>query len=187
MKRIAMLGMALLAVVAIGGANAISVSANGHEFIASKLGKTKSKGPSSQVQAFKSSGFAIECAAVTGSGEITETHSTTHKEALTFSGCTGLGGGVSVSTADFDYNANGPATLEKRVLIAPEGMSCEIVIEPQTVEGLTYENVSGKLKSNSSIGKIKIKPTSSECGNGTEASYVGTINAELEGGTLEWK
>jgi hypothetical protein len=185
MKRIAMLGMALLAVVAIGGANAISVSANGHEFIASKLGKTKSQGSGTQV--FRASGFAIECATVTGSGTITETHSATHKEALTFGECTGFGGGVSVSTADFDYNANGPATLEKRVLIAPEGMSCEIVIEPQTVEGLTYENVSGKLKSNSSIGKIKIKPTSTACGTATEASYSGTINAELEGGTLEWK
>jgi hypothetical protein len=186
MKRIATLGMAVLAVLAIGGANAISVSASGHEFIASKLGKTKSKG--SGIQVFKASGFAIECSSVTGTGEITELHSTTHKEALSFSGCSGLGGDVSVSTADFDYNANGPATLEKRVLIDPEGMSCEIVIEPQTVEGLTYENVSGKLKSDSNISKVKIKATSSACGSATEASYSGTINAELlEGGTLEWK
>ncbi|HTA12330.1 MAG TPA: hypothetical protein VK765_02830 [Solirubrobacteraceae bacterium] len=187
MKRIVMLGMALLAVVAIGGASAISVSASGHEFIASKLGKTKSKG--SGIQVFKASGFLIECSSVTGSGEITELHSTTHKEVLNFSGCSGLGGDVSVSTADFDYNANGPATLEKRVLIAPEGMSCEIVIEPQAVEGpLAYETVSGKLKSNSNVGKVKIKPTSAECGSATEASYSGTINAELlEGGTLEWK
>jgi hypothetical protein len=185
MKRIAVMGMALLVVLAIGGANAISVSASGHEFIASKLGKTKSKG--SGIQVFKASGFAIECSSVTGSGEITELHSATHKEALSFSGCTGLDGDVSVSTADFDYNANGPATLEKRVLIAPEGMSCEIVIEPQTVEGLTYETVSGKLKSDSSIPKVKIKPTSSSCGTSSEASYSGTINAELEGGTLEWK
>jgi hypothetical protein len=185
MKRIVMLGMALLAVVAIGGANAISVSASGHEFIASKLGKTKSKGSGTQV--FRASGFAIECSTVTGSGEITELHSTTHKEALSFSGCTGLGGSVSVSTADFEYSANGPAKLEKRVLIAPEGMSCEIVIEPQTVEGLTYETVTSKLKSTSSISKIKTKSTGEECGSGSEASYGGTINAELEGGTLEWK
>lgn len=186
MKRIVMLGMALVAALAIGGANAISVSASGHEFIASKLGKTKSKEVAMQI--FKTSSGSVECSVATGSGEITELHSATHKEAVTFSNCTGFGTSVNVSTADFEYNANGPAKLEKRVIIEPEGMTCDLVIEPQTVEGLSYETLTGgKLKSDSVIGKIKAKGTGGVCGSSTEASYAGTIDAELEGGTLEWK
>lgn len=186
MKRITMFGMILLVAGALAGASAVSVSASGHEFVASKTGKTKSKGTA--VQLFKTSAGTIECTTVTGSGEITELKSTTHKEVLTFSGCTGFGGGVKVSAADFEYNANGPAKLEKRVTLAPEGMSCEVLLEPQTVESLGYENSSGKLKSEAAIFKIHSKGTGGACGGeNTEGSYSGTIAAELEGGTLEWK
>jgi hypothetical protein len=185
MKRIMMLGMVLLMALAVGAGNAIPVSAQSHEFIASTTGKTKSKG--SGTQTFRTGSGVIECATVAGTGTITATHSTTHKEVLTFSGCTGFGGKVTVTPAHFEFNANGPAKLENEVEIHVSGTSCEVVLEPQTAESLGYENSSGKLKSEASITKIQAKGTGGVCGGGSEASYSGTILAELEGGTLEWK
>jgi hypothetical protein len=186
MKRIAMLGMALLAVVAIGGANAISVSASGHEFGASTSGKTVGHGTS--MQRFKTSAGTIECETVTGSGTISAGKAATHKEVLDFGECTGFGKPISVSPADFEFNANGPAKLEKEVKVTSPTLGCELIIEAQTVESLSYETASGgKLVSKASIGKVKAKGTGGVCGGATEASYTGTIEAELEGGTLEWK
>jgi hypothetical protein len=185
MKRIAMLGMALLAIVAIGGANAISVSASGHEFGASTAGKTVSHGTTEQV--FKTTAGTIECETVTGSGTISAGKAATHKEVLDFGECTGFSKKINVSPAYFEYNANGPAKLEKEVRVSSSTLSCELIIEPQTVESLSYEGTGGKLISKASIGKVKARGTGGVCGGATEASYTGTIEAELEGGTLEWK
>ncbi len=181
-----MLGMAILATLAIGGANAISVSASGHEFIASKTGKTKSKG-NSDPQIFSTPAGTIECLKASGTGEITALTSETHKETITYSECSGLGKSLTVSAAAFEFNANGPAKLEKQVVIKGPGLGCEILIEPQTDSSLGYETVSGDLKSKASISSIKIIGTGGLCGGDSEASYSGTIKGELEGGTLEWK
>ncbi len=186
MQRIMIFGMSLLSALAIAGASAVSVSASGHEFVASKLGTTKSKSTNAQV--FKTSAGTIECAEVTGTGTITSLKSEKHKEVLTYVNCTGFGGGIKISNADFEYNANGPAKLENKVTVTPEGLSCHVVIEPQTVESLSYEDDSGKLKSESTIMNVHSKGTGSSCGGeNTEGEFTGTIVAELEGGTLEWK
>ncbi len=185
MKRTTMLGMVILAALAIGGANAIPVSASGHEFIASKTGKTKSK--SSNTQTFNTPSGAIECLKASGTGEITALASETHKETISYSECTGLGKKLTVSAAAFEFNANGPVKLEKQVTIKGPGLGCEILIEPQTDESLGYETVSGDLKSKAAIANIHIVGTGGVCGGDSEASYSGTIKGELEGGTLEWK
>jgi hypothetical protein len=184
LKRMMMLGMVLVGASAIAGAGAMSVSAQSHEFIANKTGKTKGKG---ETQYFKTSSGTIECKKVTGSGEITSLKSATHKEVLQFEECTGFGKLLEISPAYFEFNADGPATLEKRVTIKSEALTCQIRIEPQTVESLGYENASGDLKSNASITNVKIAGTGGLCGGAGEASYSGTIQAELEGGKLEWK
>jgi hypothetical protein len=186
MQRITVFWMVLLSVFAIAGVSAVSVSANGHEFIASKTGKTKSKGTNGQI--FKTGAGTIECSTVTGTGEMSETKSVTHKEVLTYSGCVGFGMGITVSPAHFEYNANGSARLEKTVFVTPEGSGCEVLIEPQTLEKINYTNVSGKLTATASVGKIHSKGTGGACGGeNTEGSYSGSIQGELEGGTVEWK
>lgn len=184
-KRIMMLAMVLLGVAAIAGASAISVSAQSHEFIASKTGKTKSKGVGAQIIRFN--GQAIECTEASGTGEVTATSSATHKEAITFGGCTGFGGEVTISTADFEFNANGKAKLENSVTITVSGADCEVIAEPQTDESLTYSTSGSDLKSVAKIKGIALEGTGGECGGNKEASYAGTMEAELEGGTLSWK
>jgi hypothetical protein len=188
MRRIVILGVAMVAAFAVVAVDAISVSASGDEFVSSKAGKIKSKGGA---QKFKTSAGTIECSEVTGSSEVAsgELKSVTHKEVLTFVNCEGFGSTVTISTAHLELNANGSAKLEKRVALKPEGAGCEVFIEPQTLEGFGYSNVSGgKVKIEPDVLKIHSRGTGGACGGeNTEGSYSGTITSELEGGTVEWK
>jgi hypothetical protein len=186
MQRITMLGMALLAAFAIAGVSAVSVSASGHEFIASKTGKTKSKQTNAQV--FKTGAGTLECSEVSGTGEIKEGRSITHKEVLTYSGCTAFGTSAKLTAGHFEFNANGPVTLEKKITVTLTGGECELLIEPQTVEHASYENEGGKLKATATAFNIVSKGTGYDCGaENTEGSYSGSVLGELEGGSLEWK
>ena len=186
MQRITLFGMVLLSAFAIAGVSAISVSANGHEFIVSKTGKTKSKGTNAQF--FKTGAGTIECSTVSGTGEITETKAVTHKEVLTYSNCIGFGMTIKVTAAHFEFNANGSARLEKTVFVTPEGAGCEVLIEPQTLESLGYTNSSGKVTATATVTKIHSRGTGGSCGGeNTEGSYGGSIVGEVEGGTAEWK
>jgi hypothetical protein len=186
MQRITMFGLALLAALAVAAVGAASVSATGHEFIASKTGKTKGKNTNNQV--FTSALGTIECTTASGTGEIKSVASTTHKETITFSGCTDMSAVVKVTAAHFEFSAEGSAKLEKRVTMTPEGMSCEVLIEPQTVSGVTYSNGSGKITAEASASHIVSKGTGGVCGGeDTEGTYAGKVSGELEGGTVEWK
>ncbi len=187
MQRITMFGTALLATFAIVALNAASVSASGHEFYASKTGKTKSKSTNAQI--FKTGSGTLECKEVTGTGEMKEGKSTAHKEVFTYSGCYAFGGDVTISPAHFEFNANGPVTLEKRMIITVGDDECEILVEPQTVEHANYENKSGgKVEAEAVALKIHSVGAGNGCGgNNTEGSYDGSVLGELEGGTIEWK
>jgi len=188
MQRITMLGMALLAAFALVAVDAVSVSASGHEFIASKTGTTKSTQVNAQV--FKTGAGTLECAKVTGTGAISEGASITHKEVFTYSGCVAFGGKVTITPAHFEFNANGPVKLEKQVVISPASGECEILLEPQTVEHASYEDKSGgKVEAEASAVKIHSIGTGLGCGTGEnqEGTYKGKVLGELEGGTLEWK
>lgn len=187
MKRIVILGIALVASFSLVAVDAISVSASGSEFIASKTGKIKSK--QTNPQKFKTSAGTIECTEVTGSSEITELKSVTHTEILTFGGCTGFGGNITISSATLELNANGSAKLEKRVTMKPEGAGCSVLIEPQTMaSGVNYTNAAGgKVTVELTLTKIHSKGTGGSCGSteNTEGSYTGKLSSELEGGTIE--
>jgi hypothetical protein len=169
--------------------DAISVSASGDEFVASKAGKIKSKG---STQTFKTSAGTIECKEVTGSSEVgaSELKSVTHVEVLTFVGCKGFGDPVTITAAHLELNANGSAKLEKKVTLKPEGAGCEVLIEAQTLAGFGYSNAAGgKVNVEPAVTAIHSKGTGGVCGGeNTEGSYSGTIVSELEGGgTVEWK
>jgi len=187
MQRITMFGLALVAAYAVVAVSAVSVSASGHEFYASKTGKVKTKATDAQI--FKTSAGTLECTEVTGTGEIKEGKSISHKETLTYSGCSAFGGKVSITPAHFEFNANGSARLEKQVIITPIGEGCEILLEPQTVEGMGYANKSGgKVEATADAYKIRLVGTGGACGGeSNEATYSGSMLGELEGGTIEWK
>lgn len=187
MRRLMMVfGAVLLAAFSLVGASAVSVSASGDEFVTSTTGKTKSKG--TNVQKLKMGSSTIECTTASGTGEVKETKMTTHKEVVTFSGCSGLGVSLNITAAHFEVYASGSEKLESRVTISSESLTCEVFIEPQTLSGISYANSSGKVTSTASISGIHYAPTGGECGSkeGTNGSYTGKIQGELEGGTVEW-
>ncbi len=185
--RISMFSAVLLIGFAIAGVSAVSVSASGREFVASKPGRTRTKALNTQI--FKTAAGAIECTTATGSGEVTELKSLTRKEVITYSGCTGFGVIIKVSPAHFEFNANGSARLEEPIAISSESLDCEVMIEPQTLESLSYKNSAGKVRAIANVSGIHSMPTGGVCGTqeNTEGSYTGKIEAELEGGTVEWK
>ncbi|MCW3020291.1 MAG: hypothetical protein JWN10_2599, partial [Solirubrobacterales bacterium] len=120
--------------------------------------------------------------------EVKETKMVTHKEVLTYTGCTGFGVTLKISPAHFEFNANGSAKLESRVIVSSESLACEVLIEPQTLETLAYTTASGKVTAAANVTKIRSLGTGGMCGSeNTEGSYTGSIQAEVEGGTVEWK
>jgi len=187
MKRIVILGAALLTIFGVVAVDAVSVSASGDEFHASKAGKTKSKG--TDVQVFRTSAGSVECSEVTGTGTIAAGSSSSHKEVFTYSGCTAFGTTVKISSADFEFFASGAIKLENTVTVVPSTKECELVLEPQTVDGATYENRSGgKIEAEAEAEKVHSKGTGGNCGGtSTTGSYGGSDLGELEGGTIEWK
>jgi hypothetical protein len=188
MQRLMMIcGVVLLSAFTLTGVGAVSVSASGHEFITSKTGKTKSKGINTQK--FKTGAGTIECTTVTGSGEVKEpTKMAAHKEVLTYSGCIGFGVSLKVTPAHFEFNANGFAKLENQVVVSSASLTCEVLIEPQTLETIAYANESGKVKATANVSKIQSIGTGGTCGGeNNEGSYTGSILGELESGTVEWK
>jgi len=184
-----MLGFALLLALAVVGADAMSVSASEHEFVASASGKVTSKSTGTQV--FKAGGTKVECTSATGEGSVTEGKQTTNKEVIKYSGCTGSGiGKVTIGTVHFEFNANGSAKIENEVVVTPESGSCHVIIPAQSAESVTYSNESGgKVMATSKITKIASYGTGGSCGTEEETSgtYSGSIEAELSGGTLSWK
>jgi len=189
MQRIVMLGAVLAAVLAIVAVGAESVSATGSEFVASKVGKTKGKGTNAQI--FKTGAGTLECSTVTSSGEITELKSATHKETLTYGGCVAFGySKVKISAVDFEFSANESARLETAVTITPEGAGCHLTIPAQTVGGVSYENKPSKqITATVNAHGITSKGSGGVCGSeeNSEGSYTGTMTAELESGSVEWK
>jgi hypothetical protein len=189
MRYITMLGLALLTASVIAGASAISVSASGDEFYASRSGKVTSK--STGAQTFSTAAGTIECESASGTGEVTAGKTTTSKQVITYSGCFGLETGVTITAVHFEFNANGPAKIEKAVTVSPEGVSCQVIIPAQTVEGMSYSNGSGKVTASASISKIHSHGTGSPCGTEEETggSYSGSLKSEYESGTgtLEWR
>jgi hypothetical protein len=188
MRRITILGTILLVALALVGIETASVSAQTHEFIASKTGKIKGKSTGTQV--FKTGAGEVECTSASTAGEITELSSTTNKEVVSYTGCSGFGETVTISSVHFEFNASGSAKIEKSVTVTPEGAGCEVIIPSQTVETMGYTNNSGgKVTAAASVSKIKSKGSGGVCGGEEETTgtYSGSIQAELEGGTVEWK
>jgi hypothetical protein len=189
MQRIVMLGVALAAALSIAAIGAGSVSATGHEFVASKTGTTKGKQTDAAV--FKTGAGTLECKNVSSTGSITELKSAIHKETLTYTACAAFGySKVKITPVKFEYSANESARLETAVTITPEGAGCHITIPAQTVSGISYENKPSKeITANANASGIISKGSGEACGSeeNSEGSYTGSMTAELEGGSVEWK
>ncbi|MGA9566771.1 MAG: hypothetical protein WBS19_14700, partial [Candidatus Korobacteraceae bacterium] len=79
-----------------------------------------------------------------------------------------------------------------RILVDVETIlgNCSILVDPQSLKAVTYENKSGKIVEKTNVSGISYTTSgSSVCGSsGTNGTYIGNNEIEREGGgTLEWK
>ena len=184
MKRIRVLAPTVIATLAVSITSVASASA--HEFVASKTGKTKSSAKTEQV--FNTGSGEVKCKKLSGKGEVTALKTTTHKESVTYSECTAFGFvKVKITTAKYEFNANGSVKLENEITITPEGAGCTVKVPAQTLESVSYSNESGKIDTESHVKGIKSKGSGGICGGeNSTGTYSGTAVTELEGGTLEF-
>lgn len=182
-----LIGVALLAAAAIAGAGAGSVSATGHEFDASAATKVTIKSSGNQV--FSTGAGTIECTSASGTGEVAAGKTEKEKEVITYSGCSGFNANITISAVHFEFNANGPAKIEKNVTVTPEDAGCTVTIPAQTVESVSYSNASGKVDADAAISKIHSYGSGGGCGTEEETNdtYSGDTVATPESGTLKWE
>jgi hypothetical protein len=183
MRRAKMLGLVMVATSAIAATTA--TSASGHEFIASKTGKTASTALGEQEFTLGGLGH-VHCTEASGEGELTASKFTAFKEIITYGNCNG--GKVTISPAHFDFNAAGTATIEKTFTAREVGVECEVLIDKQTLTGFAYSNSAGKVTITADASGLHEVGTGGICGGeDTEGTYKGIVGVALEGGVIEWK
>ena len=178
-------------------------SASAAEFIYSKTGKFKGKQTTNQE--YKTGGGAtVVCKKSEPSGEVTKLKGTEQESTVAYSECTVSGlGSASVTPATYTFFI--PllvSVLTNNITIKATalGVKCTIVVKPQMLVAtgnmteLNYENKSGKLLFVSKVTKIASEITESnneslcgKVGELKEGTYTGSVEAEVEGGTIEVK
>ncbi len=173
----------MLAVLAVGPASA-------HEFVASKTGATSGK--QTTVQKFQTSAGVFECLKDTTEGSVVEKSQKTTIVKVQFLECAAFGFGVKTSIAEFEFDAEGTATIKKLVTMEVPLAECEITIPVAgnaNLKTVTYKNLAGgKLEIKSTLKGMTYGATGGSCGEpGTNGAFNGASEIELPKGTLEWK
>jgi hypothetical protein len=168
----------------------MSGSAYAHEFVASKAGTTTGK--QTTAQKFETSSGIFECKKDTAEGTVTEGTQKTAIVKVQFLECAAFGFGVNASIAEFEFNAEGTATIKKLVKMEVPLAGCEITL-PTTGNGnmktVTYKNLpEGKLEIKSLFKGMTYGSTGGSCGEpGMNGAFNGSSEVELPKGTVEWK
>jgi hypothetical protein len=170
----------IVALVVLAGALPASASAQG--FKITKIGKGKMVSGSAQV--FDMGAGDIECKKASAALEFTALEFVVLEvPKLAYSECSGLGGAVHVTTASFEFDANGSMQLEKTLTIEPEGAGCSFVFERATGEAISYSiTKSGLLVLDLDISNLPYSGTGGVCGGSGKAKYAGVLEAEDTGG-----
>jgi hypothetical protein len=186
MTRIKLVGIALVAMCAIGAS--IAASAGASTFLL--LGTTKAKILSKALatQTFVTKAGTIECTTLTSTGEATVKHSLTFEATVSYTGCKAFGLAATVSPALYEFNADGSVKVLNSITI--KALGCVVTIPGgQTLSTITYTN--------KGLNAIELKPsvtgiTSSGSGAACEyasesnGTYTGASLVTAHGGEIEW-
>jgi len=167
-----------------------SGSASAHEFVASKTGTITGK--QKTFQKFETSSGIFECKKDTAEGSVTKGTQKTAIVDVQFLECAAFGFGVNASVAEFEFNAEGTATIKKLVTMEVPLAACEITL-PTTgnsnLKTVTYKNLAeGKLEIKSLFKGMTYGSTGGSCGEpGMNGGFNGSSEVALPEGTVEWK
>lgn len=198
MKRMKLLGLALVALFAFSGLAAASAMA--HEFEASKTGTATDEGTTVQVFKDEPKATAVECKKTTSTETITKTKTKTQKAVVHYTECTAFGFPATISEAKYDFNAEGSVKVENTITVEVPAAGCKVVVSPtgnSKLKTITYENKEagsghGKVEVKSNVSKIEseVKGGGGLCGKEgklKEGTYTGNALVSLAGGEVKWK
>jgi hypothetical protein len=195
MKRIKIIGLAIVAVFAMSVVGVASASA--HEFVASKTGKLTGKALNTHV--FKTKAGNVECKKATlpvsAVNEVKELKAKTQEVEVKYEECKAFGFvSAEVSNAKYLFSAETTKNASVKNTVTVKASTCTVTVEPvtanQELEKVSYANLTGgTLEVKAKVEKVTYK-TSAGCTSGagtfTDGLYEGNEEVTLEGGTLEW-
>lgn len=188
MKNIKVWGTALAVVFAFSAVAVANASAASFE--ASKTGNLKGKALNTQI--FTTNGGEVKCTTAATTGSVTELVASHQKVKVQYSGCTAFTfASVSITPAEYDLHANGEVDILNTITITvspPLLPKCTVTVGPQTgLKAVSYKNNSGKIIEESAVTGITYTSSGGACGSsGSNGTYSGNNEVELEGGTLKF-
>lgn len=188
MKRIHILGLAIMVGFALSAVGAASASAF-TEFIGKPVGG-EIKDHNLNTHKFKTSVGTVECKKTTSKGTVEKEKSTENKESVKYEECkltSPFEGSATVSEAKYDFHIAGTVDIENEITVTT-GLCTIKVAAQKGLKEVKYANNGGKIKLTAAVKSIKYT-TSGFCGTKSEANgeYTGESEAEVAGGTLEVK
>ena len=180
-KRMASISIAgVMCVVALATA-----AAGAHVFKSTTKGVLS--GVNTNQQVFTTGAGTIECSKAVTSGTIASLETKDQVSSVAYSTCSAFGAEAEVSTAKYDFNAEGTVTIKAEVDIKVPSLSCELKFPAQgPLTKVTYTKGGAKLEVKLAAGGIKSNG-GGLCPGGTTGTYNGIELNEVAGGTLKWE
>jgi len=189
MNRIRLVGLALVAVCAIGVTTAASAGASTFLLLGATTGKILGKALATQK--FITTAGAVECTALTAAGEVNGTHLLTVKATITYTNCKAFGLSATVSPAEYEFSADdGMVTILKTITIKATG--CLVTVPGgqllSTIQYLNNKPNPGEIEIEPNVTSIKSRGTGAACEYAEEAkgTYTGNSLVAVDPGTIEW-
>lgn len=189
MQRVKIMGLAIVAMLALSGLAVSSASAS--LFLFHPTGKIL--GEATNTQVFEANGTKFECKKATFSGTATALRALTVLVEVIYTECsTPLAGLVEVSPAQFILNADLKVAVENTVKVTVPAAGCSLSIGPagnQELNSVHYATEGADLKINALAKGITFTTTGGECvPPGTNATYNGQakIMSGATGGVVRW-
>ncbi len=187
MQRIKLVGLALVAVCAIGVTSVASAGAS--NFLASATGALTGK--ALQNQKFVTKAGEVVCTTIAVSGTVKTTKATTQVATVNYTGCKAFGLAATITPAEYEFNANGSVKILNNIIITATACEVKVLAANNTsLNTVKYvNNGGGQLGINPAVKGITSEGVGAGCTYALESkgTYEGNSDSGLKaGGTLSW-
>ena len=191
MLSIRTMGLALVAVVALGAVAASSASAS--SFLAHPTGNILGSGTNTQT--FNVFGGQVTCTTATFAGKVEVLQSLHQLVHVVYSGCKAFGTGVEISTALYLFSADLKVSVQNDIVITSKTGSCSVLVGSagnQNLDSVHYGNEGADLKVNALVKNITYTASGGICGQAgvtlSNGTYFGEarVMSATAGGVVRW-
>jgi hypothetical protein len=171
--------------------SAFAASASGHAFIASKAGTVEGKQLNTQKLLAGSLSISCSTATVKGSIASSEEEARFGKDVVQYGGCEAGATKVTISEADYEFDAEGALRIVEPIVISDAPAKCTVKVSATPRAGSTtvkYANGT-KLEVAVTVSGLSDEPSGGACGSAkpqTNGQIEGTLGLSLASGTLKW-